>query len=273
MFAVLRDDDLDPAYRALMLSTPSQSELAAALADQGHTPDPQAIWQASQSLKQALAHHTQDILPRIYADCQITAPFSPDAEQAGKRALAGAALSLITRFDGGKQAAIQFNNATNMTLQLSALAALLAAGKGQAELAAFETQWHGDRLVMDKWFGLQVMQSDPSQTANIAKKLTQHRDFKWKNPNRFRATLGALSANHAGFHHKDGAAYALLTDWLIKLDAVNPQTTARMCSAFQTWTRYDPARQSLIRAQLERLMATPELSRDTSEMISRILAA
>ena len=64
----------------------------------------------------------------------------------------------------------------------------------------------------------------------------------------------------------------LLADWLIMLDPLNPQTTARMCSAFQTWKRYDADRQSLIKVQLERIMAQPNLSRDTSEMVSRILA-
>jgi aminopeptidase N len=52
---------------------------------------------------------------------------------------------------------------------------------------------------------------------------------------------------------------------------VNPQTTARMCTAFETWKRYDADRQALIRAELERILATPDLSRDTTEMVARIL--
>ena len=43
-----------------------------------------------------------------------------------------------------------------------------------------------------------------------------------------------------------------------------------MCSAFQTWRRYDSARQALIAAQLDRIAATPALSRDVTEMIARI---
>jgi aminopeptidase N len=79
--------------------------------------------------------------------------------------------------------------------------------------------------------------------------------------------------HHAGFHQQDGSGYALLADWLIKLDGVNPQTTARMTSAFQTWRRYDSTRQDHVRAQLDRIAATPDLSRDTTEMISRIRGA
>ena len=46
-----------------------------------------------------------------------------------------------------------------------------------------------------------------------------------------------------------------------------------MCSAFQTWRRYDPIRQSMIQKELERIANTPNLSRDTTEMITRIREA
>ncbi|WP_170381715.1 aminopeptidase N [Ruegeria atlantica] len=273
ILAVLRDGDLDPAYRSLMLGLPTQAELAAALFEAGDTPDPMAIWTAVETLRQATAQHVQDLLPRLHSETLIEAPFNPDAEQAGKRALGGAALALTSRLDGGAKAAEDYAAADNMTLQLTALSCLLRAGKGQTELSAFYDQWQHDRLVMDKWFGLQVSMSTPEATADTARDLTEHADFNWKNPNRFRAVMGALAMNHAGFHRADGAGYALLADWLIRLDPVNPQTTARMCSAFQTWKRYDADRQSLMQAQMTRIADTPNLSRDTTEMVSRILDA
>ncbi|WP_170325710.1 aminopeptidase N [Ruegeria arenilitoris] len=273
ILAVLRDGDLDPAYRSLMLGLPTQSELAAAQFEAGETPDPMAIWRAVETLRQATAQHVQDLLPRLHSETLIDAPFSPDADQAGKRALGGAALYLTSRLDGGAKAAEEYAAANNMTYQLAALSCLLRAGTGQQEMAAFYNQWQHDRLVMDKWFGLQVTTAAPEATASIARALTEHADFNWKNPNRFRAVMGALAMNHAGFHHADGAGYALLADWLIRLDPVNPQTTARMCTAFQTWKRYDADRQDLIRAQLTRIADTPDLSRDTTEMVTRILGA
>ncbi|GGH21839.1 aminopeptidase N [Cribrihabitans marinus] len=268
--AVLRDDTLDPAYRALMAGLPGQSELAGTLHERGITPDPMAIYQACEDLRQALAETCRDMLPRLHADTRVDAPYAPDAEQSGKRALAGTALALITRLDGGELAAEEYAAADNMTLQLTALAALLHAGKGETQLSQFHDQWRDDRLVMDKWFGLQVSMAKPDRAAQVAQALTQHADFNWKNPNRFRAVMGALATNHAGFHHASGAAYALLADWLIRLDPVNPQTTARMFTAFQTWRRYDADRQALIAAQLDRIAATPDLSPDSTEMIARI---
>ncbi|MEM6656655.1 MAG: aminopeptidase N [Pseudomonadota bacterium] len=269
--AVLRDQALDPAYRALMLGLPTQSELAAALHDQGDTPDPMAIWTAVETLRQATAHHFQDLLPRLHSEALVDMPYAPDAQQSGQRALGGAALALTTRLDGGAAAAQAYARADNMTQQLSALSCLLRARKGEAELDAFYDQWHHDRLVVDKWFGLQVSMAVPDMASGCADRLTEHPDFNWKNPNRFRSVMGALAMNHAGFHQADGSGYTILADWLIKLDSVNPQTTARMCTAFQSWTRYDAERKDLIRTQLSRIAAAPNLSRDTAEMVSRIL--
>ncbi|MDK3016142.1 aminopeptidase N [Pseudodonghicola flavimaris] len=270
---LLRDDTLDPAYRALMLGLPGQSELAGALAEAGQTPDPDALWQAAERLRAAQAVALGDLMMPLYDSCRIDGAYAPDAEQSGKRALGAALLRLITRQDDGAVAAAQYAAADNMTLQLSALACLLQAGKGHAELAAFYDQWKSDRLVIDKWFMLQISEAAPEQVAATATALTEHPDFNWKNPNRFRALFGALAGHHAGFHAAGGGAYRLLADWLIRLDPVNPQTTARMCSAFQTWKRYDSDRQTLIGAELERIAATPDLSRDTAEMIGRIRGA
>ncbi|SDX96942.1 aminopeptidase N [Citreimonas salinaria] len=269
---VLRDETLDPAFRALMLGLPTQAELAQVLHEKGVTPDPDAICNSTEAMADAMAKRFEPMLDDLAAQAQVDAPYAPDAEQSGKRSLGGAVLALRTRLDGGAAARAQFAAADNMTLQLSALTCLIRAGEARAELDAFHDQWQGDRLVMDKWFGLQIAAADPAEAPDRAKALTQHPAFDWKNPNRFRAVLGALAMNHAGFHHKTGAGYRLLADWLLRLDPLNPQTTARMCSAFQTWRRYDTGRQAMMKEQLERIAAKDGLSRDTSEMVGRILS-
>ena len=270
--AVVTDDALDPAYRQLVMALPGPADLASALHDAGHVPEPDIIHAALETMRDAVARQLADVLPGLYDTHQVTSPYAPDAAQSGQRALANAVLSLLTRSDGGARAKAQYDHADNMTQQLAALANLIRAGRGEAAVKAFEAQWQDDRLVMDKWFGLQVIEADPEDAHEVAATLTRHPDFNWKNPNRFRAVFGALAMHHAGFHHASGAGYALLADWLIRLDPVNPQTTARMCSAFQTWRRYDAERQALMRAQIARILATPGLSRDTTEMLSRIAA-
>ncbi|MFW8594777.1 aminopeptidase N [Cribrihabitans neustonicus] len=270
---LVRDDEQDPAFRALVLTPPSQPDIAQTLHERGFTPDPQKIYDAAETFAQTLAQQLEDSLPRLYAATTVDGPYVPDAEGAGKRALNGRVLSLLTRLDGGAQAARQFEAADNMTQQYAALSCLMKAEKGEVQSQAFFDQWQDDRLVMDKWFALQIACAAPAKAAAAAKALTGHPLFSIKNPNRFRAVFGALAGNHAGFHHASGEGYRLLADNLIALDKLNPQTTARMCAAFQTWKRYDAARQSLIRAQLTRIADAEGLSRDTTEMVSRILNA
>ena len=270
--SMLSDTSKDPAFRALCLALPSQDDLAQSLFDAGVTPDPMAIYERREELRHILATEFKDILPALY-ETNDAGAFKPDANGSGKRALRMAVLALLTLNDGGQTAQSLFETADNMTEQAGALQALLSAGLGQEELASFYAQWFHDRLVMDKWFMMQAASATPVDAARVAKMLTEHADFTMTNPNRFRAVFGALAGNHAGFHAPDGAAYALLADWLIKLDALNPQTTARMCGAFETWPRYDADRQAMIKDQLTRILATPNLSGDTTEMITRILGA
>jgi aminopeptidase N len=267
---MLRDEALDPAFRALALGLPGEDELAQALFAAGETPDPQTIWEAREALDITRAEAMRDTLDALYAAHQVSAPYRPDPDQAGARALANAALGLITRRDGGARALAQYDAADNMTQQLAALACLLRAGKGAEVSDAFYRQWRHDRLVLDKWFGLQILNAGPDTAAETAARLTEHPDFTLRNPNRFRAVLGALAGFPAGFHHVSGRGYRLMADMLIALDPLNPQTTARICTAFETWRRLDRDRQAMILAQIDRILAAPGLSRDTTEMLSRI---
>ena len=54
------------------------------------------------------------------------------------------------------------------------------------------------------------------------------------------------------------------------MDAANPQTAARMSTAFETWRRYDVDRQAQMLEALARIAAAPGLSRDLAEMVARM---
>jgi aminopeptidase N len=271
--AVTFDDTLDPAFRALCLRLPGEDDIAQTIHAMGRIPDPAKIHAARREMTGALAIRLGEGLSRLYKDLDDNAPFSPSAAQAGRRALKIAALGLLSRRDGGKLAASAFARARSMTEEVGALSALLEVGQGQAELVSFAARWGRDANVMDKWHALQIAHAEPAEAAAVAARLIGAPGFDWKNPNRFRTVIGALAANHAGFHHRSGAGYRLVADWLLKLDPLNPQTAARVSTAFETWPRYDAARRKLARTELERILAAPDLSGDLREMAERMLAA
>ncbi|MDQ1902299.1 aminopeptidase N [Paracoccus sp. WLY502] len=270
---LIADDSADPAFRALCLNLPGEEEIATRLFADGVIPDPDAIHAARESLARDVAETHQDLLSRLYAEMTVEGSYRPDAVDAARRSLRNAVLSLLTRIDGGERAEVLFGVAGNMTERIAALTALLRRGRGQAELAALHDLFADNRLVMDKWFSVQPMAAPPAQAAQVARNLSQRRDFDWKNPNRFRALIGGLSANHAGFHAADGSGYDFVADWLMRMDPVNPQIAARMSTAFETWTRYDTGRRAKALASLERIAAVQGLSKNTREMVSRMIAA
>ncbi len=267
---MLRDAGADPAFRALCLRLPGDEEIATALHARGQVPDPEAIHAARGQLAQALAERHAALLGEIYNAMAVPGPYAPDANAAGRRALRLAALGLLTRTDGGARAQALFRAAPNMTETLGALTCLIEADRAAAPLAAFRDRWSSDRLVMDKWFSVQLAHAAPASAPALAARLAADPTFEWRNPNRFRALMGGFAANHAGFHHASGEGYRFYADWLIRLDPVNPQMAARMSTAFETWPRYDSARREKAQAELARIRALPGLSRDMGEMVARL---
>ena len=269
--AVARDDRQEPSFRALALALPGDDDLAQTLFTAGHTPDPTAIYNARRDLSAAIAAHMTPALSVIYDEMAASGPFSPDAASAGRRSLRQSALSYLTRVDGGARAKSLYDAADNMTDQLGALSCLVSNHLGAGQLQAFADQWAQDRLVMDKWFGLQVSHAHPDDATGIADTLTKRPDFDWKNPNRFRAVIGGLAMNAAGFHHPTGSGYNFVAGWLIRMDEANPQTAARMSTVFDSWRRYDGYRQGMIQDALHRIGDRPNVSRDMAEMVGRML--
>lgn len=270
---LLEDESLDPAFRALALALPSEDDIAQAAQDAGVVPDPVMIHATRRDLQIAMAAALGPVLARLYEAMDPGPAYSPDAAQAAKRALRNAALHLLTLSEGPARAQAHYDAANNMTDEIAGFTALLDIG--QTDIAGrFHDRWKDDRLVMDKWFMAQISHAAPGDAVALARRLTAHPLFDWNNPNRFRAVIGGLSAgNPSGFHDPSGAGYGFVADWLIRLDARNPQTAARMSTAFETWRRYDADRQAMILAVLDRIAAQPGLSRDLAEMVGRMRAA
>ena len=167
----------------------------------------------------------------------------------------------------------QFRTAGNMTDKMAALHALANndGPEGGAALAAFYQEWRDDPLVMDKWLTLQATSRLPTTLATV-RALTAHPVFNIKNPNKVRSLIGAFcNANPVRFHAADGEGYVFIGDFILQLDPINPQVTARLVAAFSQWRRYDAARQALMCVQLRRILAVPGLSRDVYEIVSKSL--
>src|SRR5690606_12207268 len=235
-------------------------------------PDPAALHAAREALAARLGRDHGPALAALYEAMAVPGPYQPLAEPSGRRALRLAALALLTRAEGPARAQALAREAGNMTERLGAIGALVRAGAGAEALAALERDFADNRLVMDKFYSVQAQLAPPDTALATARALAGRPDFDWQNPNRFRALIAGFGANHAAFHAADGGGYDFIAEWLIRMDKVNPQTAARMSTLFETWRRFDAARRRHAEAALRRIAQEPGLSRNTAEMVSRILA-
>jgi aminopeptidase N len=212
-------------------------------------------------------------LAAAHAETAAGNDLSPMAK--GVRRLRGVALGLLAAGDPARAAALakaQYDNADNMTDRQGALGVLTGLGAPEREQAFddFHRRYRGDALVIDKWFGLQAAAARP-ETIDVVAALRNHPDFSLKNPNRTRALFGSFASNQIAFHQTSGAGYRLLADLIIEIDAINPQVAARMIPSFGRWRRFVAPYGELMRAELERILATPGLSKDVFEQASKSL--
>jgi aminopeptidase N len=267
----LTNNALDAAFVAEAVLLPSESFVG----DHMLVVDPEAINRARETLRKALGQELEPLWRGAYAasaaDCY---EFTPGAK--GARRLRTVALNYLLAAgaqDAPQIALRQFEQADNMTAREGALAALVNSDAPEREgaLATFYERWHSNPLVLDKWFMLQAL-STRGDTLQRMNGLLAHRDFTLRNPNRVRALIGAFAANQRAFHHPSGDGYRLIANAILAADQINPQVAARLVPPLGRWRRFDEARQARMRSELERVVATPGLSKDVFEQASKSLA-
>jgi aminopeptidase N len=268
------DDTLEPAFRALNLTLPQESEIAREI---GKNVDPNVIHVARNSLMKAILHHTRDVFHTILHELKPLAIFSPDATSAGKRALLNVVLNyLACNGSNSVLCSKYYNNATNMTDRSAALT-MLAHYYGQSSetlqaLEHFETHYGDDLLVIDKWFSIQATAPGEATLAKV-EQLTNHKAFSFENPNRMRALVGSFAAsNLTGFHRGDGKGYAFLANFIVRVDQLNPQTASRILTSMRNWRMFEPARFQQSEFWLKYIASVPTLSTDVRDIVERILA-
>ena len=265
----LEDASLDRALQAQMLMLPDLGSLLELF----EQVDIGLLGQVHQQLQAELAEALKPLWQQAYEQ-NLTPEYRIDHQDIGLRAMKNVALGYLALAGDAATVQQQYLNADNMTDTLAAMKAAVRAELNEADamLADFEAKWRQDGLVLDNWFRLQA--TAPGEgTLALVQQLMSHPTFSLNNPNRVRALIGAfVSANPLQFHRLDGAGYDLLVSVLEQLNDSNPQVASRLVTPLIQFSRLDDARQELIKARLQQLMALPALSRDLFEKISKALA-
>ncbi|EGY52652.1 aminopeptidase N [Neisseria shayeganii] len=272
--------DLAAGFRALLLQVPPEAELWA----ERENIDPLLVHRAREALLDALAVR---FLPQLHALEQEAAQQEAQADAAVRyeympelatwRSLRNVCRALILRAEPQHIDTVAERYAElagNMTHEWGLLSAANhhPGPQRDALLNRFAEKFSDQALVMDKYFTL-IAASRRADTPAQVRAALQHPQFSLENPNKARALLGAFSRNVPHFHAADGSGYAFIAEQVRRIDAFNPQVAARLVQAFNLCRRLEAGRQNLMRQELQALAQAPDLSKDTREIVEKILAA
>ena len=272
--STLSDPSVDKAMVAQLLSLPTIGFLI----ERAGVADVESIHLVREFLLNGLSVKFYSSFLDVYTNNTSDAEYAADAESIARRSLKNLALSYLMRSDKDEAVALaqqQFVQASNMTDQLSGLRCLVNSGAEAAvelkrdALASFYKQWSHEPLVVDQWFVVQAVCQLPGSLAQV-KQLLEHADFDIRNPNKVRSLIGAFCGqNHVGFHDTSGEGYEFLADQVLVLDKLNPQIASRLLTPLTRWRKFSAKRQGLMQAQLRRIKAQEELSKDLFEIIEK----
>jgi aminopeptidase N len=283
MRALLRDPQLDPAFKALALTLPDEVYIA----EQVTAADPPRLHALRESMLDQLAERLHADWAWAWEQQPAREAYAPARGQSGRRALANLALAMLCRHAAHHgnpvwpgRAYQQVKDAANLTDRLGALGALVDSRAALAEraLEEFHAQAHGDALVLDKWFEVQARASEGAgehagRVLARVKALSQHPDFSLHHPNRVRALLVAFSRNPAAFHRPDAAGCVFWAEQVIALDAINPSLAGRLARAMDRWAHLAEPYRAAAREAIARVAARDGLSGELREIVNRALEA
>jgi aminopeptidase N len=265
----------DRAFIAEQLSLPSFDEAASLMIDI----DPIALSKAIASLATCIAQGAQQQLLTSYQDCQ-----QDDSPQdaVANRSLKNVCLSYLSLLPEYQYlVTAQYQQATNNDDVLQenmtdSLAALTCSAKNNLsdlnkQLQHFEHKWQQTTLVMDKWFALNASVVSDDIFSQLTR-LLSHSQFSLKNPNRARSLIGAFAMNNPKyFHCQTGRGYQFLAEQIAKLNEINPQVASRLITPLIQYKSFTAPHQTLMKDELVKLQALPQLSNDLKEKLDAAL--
>lgn len=257
----------DPLLASRLFDVPTESYLGSRIASDYR---PEDIQEKRNAVIDTLAREMGVFWKNTYLS--LNPELQKDFSQAmGERALKNIMLNMMARqgdenvFELAYQ---QFTSTSNMSERLGALKTLVWNNAPQAEQALndFYTRYKDEALSLDQWFLVQA--ANPTATAEIIHKLTQHPDYDLGTPNRVRSVSGGLSNNPVN-------AWSFGVDHFIGLaeyfDQKNPILGSRLLQVLSRWYTLAEPQRSQVQQALKSLK-TRVKSKNVSETLNSILS-
>jgi len=270
-YGYILDLDVELSYKALLLELPSISNIM----QQEDIIDFEKICDAKDALKKELASTHKDKLLKLYKENHIPTSKELDALSVGKRAIKNVVLNLLSVLETNDIVDIvqmQYRDSVTMTDRAAALSILenMSCVDAQDELSDFYDRYKDDTLVMNKYFAI-IASSDRAGVLDRVKMLEDDEVYDEMVPNLVRSLVGSFSRNYRYFHAKDGSGYKYLAQKIIEIDKINAQMASSLAGAFKIYKKLDEHNKKLMKKELECVESTHSLSKNTYEIVHKIL--
>ncbi len=269
---ILNDSKIDEAFKALSMSIPAEGIL--------HQEQEEIKFPETESVRhfvrQTLASAHHESLFKLYKSVDQGKVYKLDPKSMGQRDLKNKCLSLLCLVDESAYknlAMTQFNSATNMTDELGALSAMIESHSPfkKEALDTFYKKWKHETLVMQKWLGVQTLDSSEAVFDTLLT-LEKNEVFDKTIPNHVRSLYGTfVASNKVQFNHPSGRGYKLIAERILELDKLNPQVASRLASGFKDQSKSPSNLRALMKVELEKILLTDGLSKNVYEIVSKIL--
>ena len=139
-------------------------------------------------------------------------------------------------------------------------------------LNEFYNEFKHDKIVLEKWFQIKSSFNNKNfDGIKSVKGVLKDINFEYKNPNLVRAVIGSFQSNNIElFHAKDESGYKFVTDQIIKIDKINPQTAARIIIPMTNISKFNKITKNKIGIYLKNILSSNP-SNDVFEVISKSL--
>jgi aminopeptidase N len=261
-YGYLLELDIDKSYKALLLELPSISTLM----QREDVIDFEPLYEAKEKLLREIASRYEDKLLELY---------SIDDNSVSNRALKNRVLYILSATKSPNIISLsktQYYNSKNMTQRIVALDILENISQNEAKLALedFYNRYKKQTLVMNKYFSILASSSRDGVLKRVIE-LQKDDVYDEKVPNLVRSLIGSFARNYRYFHAKDGSGYKFLAIKIINIDKINPQMASALAGAFKIYNKMNEINKKLMKEQLECVVSTHGLSKNTFEIIDKIL--
>jgi aminopeptidase N len=270
-YGYLLDLDIDLSFKALLLELPSISTLM----QRQDVIDFEPLYFASDKLEFELASIYKERLLELYKENHLPNNTQLDALSMGQRALKNRVLKLLSVLKDESILQLvqeQYTNSLTMTDRIAALDILenSSAELSTDALSDFYERYKENTLVMNKYFSI-ISASSREGVLDRVIALQNDEAYDEKVPNLVRSLIGVFARNYRYFHAKDGHGYSFLANKIIEIDKINAQMASGLASAFKIYEKMNDTNKTLMKKELSCVISTQSLSKNTYEIISKIL--